>query len=275
MSEQHWSPTVRALLAKAKGDTPSGAARAKMWANISTAVGGGAGGSGGSLSQFQNGAAGPSGGPPSVASLAGVEAGANGVAGGVNAMKMLAIGTLLGGTVAVGLTLAMLRFGAATTASTRPVAASAVCSICSDTVVSAPAAAKSVRTPKDAIETVTSETDVTSPARLMKPPARGTPSREAPSVATGRLRSAVAVDRSDSLTREASLLAEGRAALLRGDAKSALRKVLAARSLPVRQLVPEELSVEAQALRALDRASEAFDVERTLRTKYPESALAR
>jgi hypothetical protein len=203
-----------------------------------------------------------------------MEAGANGVAGGVNAMKMLAIGTLLGGTVAVGLTLAMLRFGAATTASTRPVAASAVCSTCIDTVVSVPGAAKSVQTPKVASETVTGETDGTSPARL-KPPARSMPSREAPSVTTGRLRSAVAVDRSDSLTREASLLAEGRAALLRGDAKSALRKVIAARSLPVRQLVPEELSVEAQALRALDRASEAFDVERTLRTKYPESALAR
>jgi hypothetical protein len=273
MSEQQWSPTVRALLAKAKGDTPSGAARAKMWANISTAVGGGAGGSGGSLSQFQDGAVGPSGRPPSAVSLAGAEAGANGVAGGINAMKMLAIGTLLGGTVAVGLTLAMLRVGAATTASSRPVAGSAICSTCTDAVVSAPAAAKSVRTPKDATENVTIETDGTSPARL-KPPAR-MPSREAPSVTTGRLRSAVAVDRSDSLTREASLLAEGRAALLRGDAKSALRKVLAARSLPVRQLGPEELSVEAQALRALDRASEAFDIERTLRTKYPESALAR
>jgi hypothetical protein len=88
-------------------------------------------------------------------------------------------------------------------------------------------------------------------------------------------RSTLAVDRSDSLTREASFLAEARAALLRGDAKNALRKVRAARSLPVRQLVPEELSVEAQTLRALDRASEAVEVERTLRTKYPESALAR
>jgi hypothetical protein len=130
------------------------------------------------------------------------------------------------------------------------------------------AAVESVRLPNK---------ETTAPARGMDaacaPPESGQRSTVRPRSTTPR--STLAIDRSDSLIREASFLAEARAALLRGDAKSALRKVRAARSLPVRQLVPEQLSVEAQTLRALDRASEAVEVERTLRTKYPESALAR
>jgi TolA-binding protein len=45
--------------------------------------------------------------------------------------------------------------------------------------------------------------------------------------------------------------------------------------LPSHQLGPEELTVEAQALRALGRDDQAKDVDSTLRKRFPESALAR
>lgn len=60
-----------------------------------------------------------------------------------------------------------------------------------------------------------------------------------------------------------------------GDAPSALRAIAAASALPSRQLVPEELAVEAQALRSLGRNAEAKSVAELLRARYPESALAR
>ena len=356
MSDWRWSPNLQALLAKAKADTPSGAARAKMWASISTAVGGAAGASGAPHPHVLGG------GPPGTASLEGTEAGANAIAGGSSAIKMLAIGTLLGGTAAVGLTLAMLHVGAATASTklstqfsiramadgtssrlTAPPSAdvpSASPERCrneertsprlttppsvdvrltappsadvlpaspergrndealvrvgsmqanSEMAIPGAAAVRNVRLPQDeatapagAMATLDAPSAADVSSRLTTPPSVDVPSvppkRGQSSTVRARStppRSTLAVDRSDSLTREASFLAEARAALLRGDAKSALRKVRAARSLPVRQLVPEELSVEAQTLRALDRASEAVEVERTLRTKYPESALAR
>src|SRR5258708_22672925 len=79
----------------------------------------------------------------------------------------------------------------------------------------------------------------------------------------------------DPLAREAQLVGEARGALGRGDPQRALQAVRAARSLPSHQLAPEELAVEAQALRALGRTGEAKEVDETLRAQFPESALAR
>src|SRR5436305_1750013 len=79
----------------------------------------------------------------------------------------------------------------------------------------------------------------------------------------------------DALMREASLVAEARSALARGDAASALRAVRAARRLPSHLLEPEELAIEAQALRALGQSDDARSVDGTLKGKYPDHALAR
>jgi len=79
----------------------------------------------------------------------------------------------------------------------------------------------------------------------------------------------------DILLREASLVAEARAALVRGDAASALRAVRVARHLPSHQLEPEELAIEAQALRALGKGDEARAVDGTLKGRFPDHALAR
>jgi hypothetical protein len=79
----------------------------------------------------------------------------------------------------------------------------------------------------------------------------------------------------DALTREAQLVSEARGALTRGDPGRALAAIQAARALPSHQLAPEELAVEAQALRALGRTGEADQADEALRARYPESALAR
>jgi hypothetical protein len=79
----------------------------------------------------------------------------------------------------------------------------------------------------------------------------------------------------DPLAREASLVADARNALARNAPHAALRAVRATRAIAHRQLIPEELSVEAQALRALGRTHEADAIEAVLRSRYPESALAR
>ncbi|WP_394823410.1 hypothetical protein [Pendulispora albinea] len=78
----------------------------------------------------------------------------------------------------------------------------------------------------------------------------------------------------DTLLREASLVGEARSALLRGDPQTALVSVQAARR-EGRNLEPEELSIEARALRALGRESEAAALDGTLRARYPNNALAR
>jgi hypothetical protein len=70
-------------------------------------------------------------------------------------------------------------------------------------------------------------------------------------------------------------VAGARAALANGNAEEALRLVRSARGMPSPQLVPEELTVEAQALRSLGRADDARSVDATLHSQYPDSALAR
>jgi hypothetical protein len=79
----------------------------------------------------------------------------------------------------------------------------------------------------------------------------------------------------DPLAREASLLTQARAALAQGDPPAALQAVREAMAIPGRQLVPEEMSVESQALRAIGRSRDADAVTTELRTRYPDSALAR
>ena len=79
----------------------------------------------------------------------------------------------------------------------------------------------------------------------------------------------------DSLMREASLVAEARGALARGDAAGALRSLRAAESLAQRQLEPEELALESQALRATGKSDEAKTVGSALKTRFPDHALSR
>jgi hypothetical protein len=78
----------------------------------------------------------------------------------------------------------------------------------------------------------------------------------------------------DRLAREARMVSEARGALHRGEPETALKIVRAARNQQGARLVPEELTVEAMALRAMGDEAGAQRAEADLAGKFPEQALA-
>jgi hypothetical protein len=282
MSADRLSAATKTLLKAAKADAPSAAARAKVWGGVSSAIGGAAAGvAGAGVSASTLTASGGAG---------GASAGMAGAAfSGMSAMKMLVLGTLLGGTVTVGLAAMLLRVGPSPT------------DVPPATTVHVLAAASPLPAPLLDPQAVagaratTAQTDVAAPTAMVQDPtgsqvsataaaAGGPTAASAPRSATwvaspprghGAQAPGHATLPTDSLAREASLVADARAALARGDAQAALRAVESARAVPSPQLVPEEMAVEAQALRLLGSSDEAKGIDATLRARYPESALAR
>ena len=262
MTEPRLSSATRTLLRAAKADAPNAMARAKVWSSVAGAVGGAAG------------AAGAAGGASTAPGAL--------LAGGAGASKMLALGSLLGGTVVVGLAAMLLRIGPAPSEAPPPSSpAVAVLGAASPAARPEPSflplAVPLAAPPSESTAAASPAAPVASPARTGAAPAIpprpgglagagvAPASRISPATSTG----------DDALAREASLVVEAREALGRGDPQAALRAIHAARMLPSHQLGPEELTVEAQALRALGRDDQAKDVDSTLRKRFPESALAR
>jgi len=251
VSEPRLSPATKALLRAAREDGPSAAARTKVWSAVSSAVGGAAGVAGGAGTA--------SGGAASSAVLA----------GGTSAAKMLTIGTLLGGVVTVGLASMLLGIGPTPAPPSNPA------------TVAAAAPSPGGEVERSLPEVVPGETSAGPLAATSVPP----PPAPGPAPATrsaARLSGAMPAHGAASapsddvlLAQETGLVIEARAALARGDAQAALRAVRAARALPSHHLAPEELSVEAQALRAIGREDEARDDDAILKKQFPESALAR
>jgi hypothetical protein len=241
---------LRALIEAAKADGPSTAARAKVWTGVTTIVGD--------------------------AAISATSAGGGSAAGSVGVAKMLVLGTLLGGSVTVGIGMAVVVVGKA------PVAPRAS--------IAAPAGSLSmpVRLPRPALTQAAVDEARTLPGAnlapaLAAPKARFEAGKTAPLHAStshatvGSASHATVGDttESDTLAREASALGEARGALARRDALSALQIVRSLRALPGRQLVPEELAVEAQALRGLGLDDDAKAVETRLRARFPDSVLGR
>jgi hypothetical protein len=164
---------------------------------------------------------------------AGAASGAAAAAGG--ASKLLLTGTLLGSALTVGLAAVLMHIGPATAPSSSPRALAPA----APHVLVAPAAAPALPA------TVTETFDPPAPVRAKSTTAR--PSPAAPGHADP--------GDQDPLMREASLVAEARGALLRGDAAGALRILAEAKALPARQLQPEELAIEERARRALGQGS--------------------
>jgi hypothetical protein len=265
MSDLRLSPATKALLAVAKRDTPNAAARAKMWANVNGTIGA-VGATGGASSLGSAAAAG-------AARTAGGAGVAAGLGGGAAAMKMLAVGTLLGGIVSVGVAATFLRVSPVPEGPPPGTSALAVPAAhgpqrVSRNVLAAPAPAAN----PGAVVSADASGD-----RSSRPStAEATASARAPAQTVRQRRARRApLDESAALSYEAELIGDARAALRRDDSVTALRLAREARALPARQLVPEELAVEAQALRALGRNNEANDLAEQLRSQYPESALAR
>jgi hypothetical protein len=272
MIDPRLSSATKELVRLARVDGPSAAARAKMWAGVSGAVGGVA---------------------------AGGAAAANGAtAGGASAAKMLTIGTLLGTPLTVGLAVTLLHVGALPRSlpgfgvSSTPQHQLPGFGVSSTPqhpglgVSSTPPKPPNVEvvsaptgwTPTSTLTLTGASTRIVVSTRAAGPIGAGhpKPSSEAKSEAKAAATKAVrAPAHGDALAREAAFVAEAHAALLHGDPNGALGAIASARAVATPQLVPEELAVEAQALRALGRTDEANANEVTLRLLYPESALAR
>lgn len=231
------SSATRALLESAKAEAPSMAARAKIWSSVSSAAGLAGAGAAGASAAVASGAA----------------------------TKLLLLGGLLGSTLTIGVAATALYLRPPPPPRPAPPA-----------MVQAPAPKIDgpASTTADGIPALSPAAPAATPVLAM--PAASVSSTATPTVATAALAPRpVAPSPEDALMREASLVAEARAALVRGDAAAALRAVRAARRLPSHQLEPEELSLEAQALRALGRGDDATAVDGTLKGKYPDHALAR
>jgi hypothetical protein len=83
----------------------------------------------------------------------------------------------------------------------------------------------------------------------------------------------VALSEQDRLAGEARMVREARGALHRGDPDLALRIVRAARTQPGARMVPEELTVEAQVLRAMGDEAGAKQVDADLANRFPAHTL--
>jgi hypothetical protein len=253
---------LRSFIEAAKADGPSAAAKAKVWAGVSSAVG------------------------------AAAMSGGGAAAGSAGAVKMLLLGTLLGGTLTVGIGATMLFVRgaplpgpvsgiAAPAPATAPPPAeplaapvqgpasrpevllgTTVGALTIPVVVAPPAERGAVNVPV-AVEVPRRPSALANANRASSAPLAATPVFPAPPA------------QDDALAREASLLASARNALARRDALTALQIVRGLASLPGRQLIPEELAVEAQALRGLGLADQAQTVDATLRSKFPDSVLGR
>jgi hypothetical protein len=212
--------------------------------------------------------------------------------------KMLALGTLFGGPLTIGIALAVLRVGPApATPSLLPhaaVATAAPMRTVSFDEERAPAReatqAPSAGVLRGAAATASPGVRVDDPAIVrLAPLATEPPLAVAETTAPEGIKPSTSVEPTgpspiramrplpirDLLAREASLVAEGRSALQHGDAQRALAAIHAARALASHQLEPEELAVEIQSLRALGREREAVQTEVVLKVSYPESDLGR
>ena len=153
--------------------------------------------------------------------------------------------------------------------------------------LSRPAAgAAPLHPPADASSPAVRTRAVAPGAKLAAPRARGRDTTEADATAkaimeakalaaSAKAEASARVDAPSDLAEEARLVTEARTALVAGDSARALALVQATRKLGARALEPEELGLEARALRALGRADEAAATELVLRRRHPESALAR
>jgi hypothetical protein len=175
----------------------------------------------------------------------------------VGAAKMLALGTLLGGTLSVGVATTVLYVGHSHKAA--------------DVVLGVKAAAAADKVAREKGMGAT-EAAASTPTPTPTSTATPTPTKHARATSTPKAPHIAPVD---GLAREASLVADARSALASGDPRSALQAIHDARALSSRQMAPEELAVEAHALRALGRQDEANEADSTLKAQFPESALVR
>jgi len=191
-------------------------------------------------------------GATTVAAVTGAKAtAASGVS--IAASKLLAIGAVIGtvsAVIGVLATLAVIEPEGASTVSAPP-----------------SVTARVVHTPRSGARLAEPASRPRDPAQVNRPSLAPT--------APAALPLAAARNPDGDLAEEARLVTDARASLVGGDAIRTLALVRTARRLSSHALEPEELNLEARALRALGRADEAAAIDLTLKNRYPGHALAR
>lgn len=258
------APNAKSLFAAARADGPDDAAREDMFGRVAMVTG-----AAGATATVAAASA------TSTAPAAG--AGAVKAASSAIGMKLLAIGGLIGaaGTaLGVLVTLAFVEPSVKSSgAHDRPVFAGQTASsnVASDARSRAPTvgakraeSAPRVRDPEQRDDARATSSTTAAPTAETRAASESSSSPSTPA------RSA-----DSDLAEEARLVTEARRALVGGDPARALAMVQATRKLGSRSMEPEELGLEARALRALGRADEAAATELVLRRRFPDHALAR
>jgi hypothetical protein len=236
--------SMQSLFAAAREDAPDGATHDAMWNNVASATGMAAGAS---VAAAATSAAKPAAATTAAAATATL------------APKLLLLGLLIGAvSAAVGGVVALGWMESQT-------------GVAAESAATAPLA-RTVHVPSRGAQLA----DPTPRARDAQNPDRPEPSsiaNLAPPVAAAATASAASA--TSDLAEEARLVTEARTALVSGDPSRALVLLRKTHRFANRALEPEELSLEARALRALGRADEAAATDMTLKSRFPGHALAR
>ena len=264
---------ARSLFAAAREDGPDAAERDVVFRKIALATGVAAGTAAGvtALSALPSAPALVAGAAAAEASTsAGAAASTSAATGGAFGMKLLALGAVLGAaSMALGVILALtLVTPEPTRAAARSGAAVTPASAMPGAKLAQPAARK-----RDPDANANAEASATATADT-KASADESAKSKASASASAAGASAAGASGGD-LAEEARLVTAARSALMAGDAARALALVQSTRKWRTRSLEPEELGLEARALRALGRADDAAVTELVLRRRYPDHALAR
>ena len=262
---------ARSLFAAAREDGPDAAERDVVFRKIALATGVAAGTAAGVTALFAlpsapalvAGAA-----AAEAATSAGAAASTSAATGGAFGMKLLALGAVLGAaSMALGVILALtLVTPEPTRAAARSGAAVTPASAMPGAKLAQPAARK-----RDPDANANAEASATATADTKASADESAKSKASASAAGASAAGASGGD----LAEEARLVTAARSALMAGDAARALALVQSTRKWRTRSLEPEELGLEARALRALGRADDAAVTELVLRRRYPDHALAR
>ena len=262
---------ARSLFDAAREDGPDAAERDVVFRKIALATGVAAGTAAGvtALSALPSAPALVAGAAAAeAATSAGAAASTSAATGGAFGMKLLALGAVLGAaSMALGVILALtLVTPEPTRAAARSGTAVTPASAMPGAKLAQPAARK-----RDPDANANAEASATATADTKTSADESAKSKASASAAGASAAGASGGD----LAEEARLVTAARSALMAGDAARALALVQSTRKWRTRSLEPEELGLEARALRALGRADDAAVTELVLRRRYPDHALAR
>lgn len=235
--------SMQSLFAAAREDAPDDATRDAMWNNVASATGIAAGATAAAATSAASSAA-----KPAVASAALASLGT----------KLVILGLLIGTSAAIGGAIALGWMESQT-------------GVGPESPATAPLA-RTVHVPSRGAQLADPTPRARDPQSVDRPEASFGIANVAPA---GMPSTTPSMSATSDLAEEARLVTEARTALVGGDPARALTLLRKTHRFAHRALEPEELSLEARALRALGRADEAAARDMKLKARFAGHALAR